>query len=135
MSNLFPENDPNQPTQQPNHPGQGAHNPFSTPQGYPAQQPAYDDPNMGDSTGGVIPYKNPHALISYYLGLVALLPVLGVPFGIAAMILGIMGLRNRKKNPVIKGSVHAWIGICGGIFSLICGGLIGTVIITSVFAG
>ena len=77
---------------------------------------------QGDSTGGVIPYKNPHALIAYYLGILALLPLIGVPFGVASIILGCMGLSRRKKNPVIKGSVHAWIGIVFGAFSMFCGG-------------
>ena len=77
---------------------------------------------QGDSTGGVIPYKNPHALIAYYLGILALLPLIGVPFGVASIILGFMGLSRRKKNPVIKGSVHAWIGIVFGSLSLFCGG-------------
>jgi len=50
------------------------------------------------------------------------LPLLGLPFAIAAFVLGIMGLRDKKKNPVIKGSVHAWIGIgCGGFFALLWG--------------
>ena len=74
----------------------------------------------GDTTGGIIPYKNPHALIAYYLGIVSGLPMIGLPFGIAAFILGLKGLRARKENPVIKGSVHAAIGIgCGGLFSLL----------------
>ena len=83
----------------------------------------------GDATGGVIPYKNPHALIAYYLGIVSLLPLIGVPFGIASVVLGIIGLRKRKENPKIKGSVHAWIGILFGTFSLFCGGSILTAII------
>jgi hypothetical protein len=78
--------------------------------------------NEGDATGGVIPYKNPHALIAYYLGIISLLPLIGIPFGVASVILGFMGLSRRKKNPVIKGSVHAWIGIVCGMLSLLCGG-------------
>jgi hypothetical protein len=75
---------------------------------------------QGDSTGGVIPYKNPKALIAYYLGIFSGLPLIGLPFGIAAFILGILGLRDRNRNPVIKGSIHAGIGIgCGGIFTLV----------------
>jgi len=84
-------------------------------------EPVAQQPTEGDSTGGVIPYKNPHALIAYYLGIISLLPVIGVPFGLASVILGIMGLSRRKKNPVIKGSVHAWIGIVCGFLSLFCG--------------
>lgn len=74
----------------------------------------------GDSTGGLIPYKNPKALTAYYLGLFSFIPCLGLPLGIAALVLGIMGLRARSRNPVIKGSVHAWIGILvGGFFALL----------------
>ena len=79
----------------------------------------------GDATGGVIPYKNPPALIAYYCGIFSLLPILGLVFGIAAFILGVVGLRQRKANPVIKGSVHAWIGIVlGGLTTLLWGGLL-----------
>ena len=93
-------------------------NPYQTPT---AENPTFAAPNIveGDATGGVIPYKNPKALLAYYLGILSGLPLIGLPFGIAAFYLGIRGLSDRKKNPVIKGSVHAWIGIgCGGIFTL-----------------
>ena len=74
----------------------------------------------GDATGGVIPYKNPKALISYYLGILSGLPIIGLPLGIAAFILGYLGLKARRENPVIKGHVHAGIGIgCGCLFSLL----------------
>jgi hypothetical protein len=77
---------------------------------------------QGDHTGGVIPYKNPKALIAYYLGICSGFPLIGLPIGIAAFILGIKGLQARKANPVIKGSVHAWIGIgCGGLFTIVWG--------------
>jgi len=79
----------------------------------------------GDATGGIIPYKNPKALIAYYLGILSGLPLIGFPLGIAAFVLGIMGLRDRNRNPVIKGSIHAGIGIgCGLLFTLIWGVLI-----------
>ena len=74
----------------------------------------------GDATGGVIPYKNPAALIAYYCAIFSLIPCLGVLLGIPAVVLGIVGLAQRRKNPVIKGAVHAWIGIVlGGLMSLI----------------
>jgi hypothetical protein len=82
----------------------------------------------GDSTGGVIPYKNPQALIAYYCGifsLIACIPFL-FPLPIVALVLGIKGLRKAKAEPHVKGTVHAWIGIvCGSIFGLI--GIIMTV--------
>lgn len=106
---------------------QGSDNPFSqdpytspkTPMGTPIS-PTSDQ--EGDSTGGVIPYKNAPALIAYYLGLFSLLPCFGLFLAIPAFILGIMGLRKRKHNPAVKGSVHAWIGIImGGIMTLVWG--------------
>lgn len=79
---------------------------------------------QGDTTGGLIPYKNPAALIAYYLGLFSLFPLLGLFLAIPALILGIIGLRNRSRNPAIRGSVHAWIGIVmGGLMTLVWGAL------------
>lgn len=81
-------------------------------------------PEQGDATGGVIPYKNVPALFAYYLGVFSLIPCF--PLGIAALILGIVGLRRVKANPAIRGTVHAWIGIIvGGLFGTVW--LVGTV--------
>lgn len=89
-----------------------------------------NDPNEGDATGGIIPYKNPKALIAYYLGIFSGFPVIGFFFAVPALVLGIMGLRDRNRNPVIKGSVHAGIGIgCGAVFTLLWGGVIIAIII------
>jgi hypothetical protein len=79
----------------------------------------------GDATGGLIPYKNPPALAAYYLGIVALIPLLGLPFGVLAVALGILGLRKRARQPEVKGSIHAWIGIVlGTLCTLFYGGLL-----------
>lgn len=78
-----------------------------------------------DGIATVIPYKNPSALAAYYLGLAAVLPCIGIVFGIPAFILGILGLRARRRNPLVHGSVHAWIGIVlGGLMVLIWGACI-----------
>lgn len=70
----------------------------------------------GDGTGGIIPYKNPKALIAYYTGLF-LSPCC---MGFIPLIFGILALQDRAKNPQIKGAVHAYIGIVlGGISTLI----------------
>ncbi len=93
--------------------------PYQTP---PATAQAWKVPEnqVGDGTGGLIPYKNPKALLAYYLGILSMLPLLGFPFGIASIVLGILGLKARKANPIIKGSVHAWIGIVlGASFMLV----------------
>ena len=80
----------------------------------------------GDATGGVIPYKNPYALTAYYLGILSLLCCLtGLPWGIIPIVLGVIGLRRRAANPVIKGSVHAWIGIVLGAMSTLASILVG----------
>ena len=86
------------------------------------------DDEQGDATGGLIPYKNPQALIAYYCGLfslVACIPFL-VPLPIVALVLGIKGLKKANAEPHVKGKVHAWIGIIGGaVFGLI--GIVSTV--------
>lgn len=64
--------------------------------------------------GGLIPYKNSSALVSYYLGVFSLLPCIGILTGVVAVILGIRGLRYAEKHPEAKGQVHAWIGIVAG---------------------
>lgn len=105
-------------------------NPYSQPtqQGaHPTGQPPFQNQsqNQGDATGGLIPYKNPPALIAYYVSLLSLIPLIGIAFGIAAFILGIVGLKKRAANPAIKGSAHAWIGIIlGGGMTLLWGTLI-----------
>jgi hypothetical protein len=75
--------------------------------------------NYTDSTSGVIPYKNPSALIAYYLGLFAIFPVLGIGLGIAALVLGIKGIKFNKEHPESKGKAHASIGIGCGAFGLL----------------
>lgn len=82
----------------------------------PPLPPLADRP---DATGGIIPYKNPQALIGYYLGIFSLIPVFGFLLAIPAFILGILGLKQRKRHPMVGGRVHAWIGILLGGFSII----------------
>ncbi|MEX0793905.1 MAG: hypothetical protein WD045_12275 [Pirellulaceae bacterium] len=93
-------------------------NPYATPQGM--EQSASPPDGSGDATGGLIPYKNPYALTAYYLSIFGLFPCLGIVLSIPAVVLGVMGLNARKANPAIKGSVHAWIGICLGGFCTLC---------------
>jgi len=94
-------------------------------QDYENQFQAAGQVEQADSTGGIIPYKNGHALVAYYLGVFSILPGIGLLLGIPALILGIMGLRKRNANPIIKGTLHALVGIImGGIFTLVWGGLL-----------
>jgi hypothetical protein len=94
-------------------------NPYQSPSQIPGSNfPQY--PGQGDATGGVIPYKNPKALMSYYCGFLSLLCCFGgLPVGLVAIVLGIMGLMDKSKNPHIKGSAHAVVGIVLGVISLI----------------
>ena len=79
----------------------------------------------GDATGGLIPYKNSPALIGYYLAVFSLIPCLGMPLGIAAVVCGVLGLKKRRENPAVKGTAHAWVGIVlGGLTTLVWGGSI-----------
>lgn len=71
-----------------------------------------------DATGGVIPYKNPAALIGYYVGIFSLIPGLGMPLALAALVLGIVGLRMRARKQAYGGQVHAWVAIVLGLVSL-----------------
>lgn len=80
-----------------------------TPYGYPPPVPS-----EGDKTGGIIPYKNPNALMAYYAAVFALIPGPGLVLGPIAFFLGLAGLRYYRQYPVVKGKVHAWIGIIGG---------------------
>ncbi len=109
-------------------------NPYAATPQYP--QPQFQYPSSeGDATGGLIPYKNPHALIAYYLGLFSLFPCLGLLLAIPAFILGIMGLKRVKKNPAIRGTVHAWIGIVmGGLMTVVWSAGIVLLIVASVFS-
>lgn len=84
--------------------------------------------STGDATGGLIPYKNVPALVGYYLGIFSLFPCIPI-LSIAAIILGIMGIKKVAREPAVKGTVHAWIGIVLGSVSLIYNTL-GTIGIT-----
>lgn len=90
--------------------------PPTRPDGIVATNPGADE---GDRTGGVIPYKNPMALTAYYLGIFALIPCLGIPLAIAAIVCGIIGIRRYQAKPIIRGVAHAWIGIAIGSLVLL----------------
>lgn len=84
------------------------------------EPPADFSASAGDSTGGFIPYKNAPALIAYYMAVFSLIPCFGIPLGIAAVVLGIIGLKKRKETPEIKGTAHAWVGIIlGGLMVIV----------------
>ena len=74
-------------------------------------RPSTDDAPLS----GLIPYKNPSALIGYYISILSCFPILGLLLGPPAIVLGIIGIRRRKAEPQRKGLAHAWIAISFGI--------------------
>jgi hypothetical protein len=89
-----------------------------------------------EAVATVVPYKNAPALIGYYLGVFSLIPCLGLPLGIAAIPLGIVGLKKRKQHPEIHGAAHAWVAIIlGSITTLLWGGILLAAIVTAGTAG
>lgn len=62
----------------------------------------------------LIPYKNSPALTAYYLGIFGLIPVVGLMMAMPAFILGLLGWKAYRRNPLIRGRVHAWIGLVLG---------------------
>ena len=109
-------------------------NPYQATPQYQPPQGQYPSSET-DATGGVIPYKNPHALIAYYLGLFSLFPCLGLLLAIPAFILGIMGLKRVKANPAIRGTVHAWIGVVmGGLMTVVWSAAIVIALLAAAFS-
>jgi len=72
-----------------------------------------------EAVATVVPYRNPSALIAYYLGVFSLVPCLGLILAPFAFALGIIGLRYRKRNPQAHGLAHAWIGVIIGGLSVL----------------
>jgi len=69
-----------------------------------------------DTIGGLIPYKNPYSLISYYLAVFSLIPGIGMILGFVAFFLGMKGLQFYREHPESGGKTHSWVGIIlGGI--------------------
>lgn len=89
-------------------------------QSTPREAPAPTDETMSK----VIPYRNVCALTSYYLGVFALIPCLGILLGLASVPLGIMGLKEAKRNPLAHGTVHAWVGIVLGSLAVLVYGFL-----------
>ena len=93
-------------------------NPYAASQVDLVQAP-HTSESEGDVTGGVIPYKNPPALVGYYLGLLAWIPVCGIPLAIASIWLGILGLTKRRANPAVRGSARAIFASVAGSIGLV----------------
>ena len=78
-----------------------------------------EEDDDGGGMNSLIPYKNPKALIAYYLGVFALIPCVGVLLGVASIVLGVLGLKYRTTHPTAGGTGHAWAGIILGSLVLL----------------
>ena len=88
-------------------------------------------PPPDEAMATIVPYKNPPALIGYYLGVFSLIPCVGFILGIPALILGIVGLKKAKAAPGSKGKAHAWTAIILGSLAILIWGALGVVFILS----
>ena len=68
----------------------------------------------------LIPTENKPALIGYYLGVFGLLPFIGIPLAIAAIIFGRLGLKQFKQNPTPGAKGHAITAIVLGTIGTTC---------------
>lgn len=84
----------------------------------PPYQPAAPS-HHSDTAQTFLPTKNKPALISYYCGVFGLIPLLGLPLSVAAVVLGFMGLSRFKVNPTPGAKGHAIAGLSLGIFELV----------------
>jgi hypothetical protein len=68
----------------------------------------------------LVPFKNAPSLVGYYLGIFSLIPCFGLLLGPAAVVFGVLGLRQSRRLPGNVGKAHAWVAlICGGIASIV----------------
>lgn len=88
----------------------------------PANTPSTEAPplpgNEPDDPGPMehlVPTRNVSALLSWYLGVFGLIPVLGIPLALAAIVTGIMGIRAAGRTDVRVGRGHAIAGLVLGI--------------------
>ena len=112
--------------------GADGEGPAAIPAAPPALAPRVLVAGTGDATGGIIPYKNPHALIAYYSGVFSLIPCLGIILGPIAVGFGVSGLRARRRNPAVRGHVHAWAAIVLGSIVIAAHVLVGFAVANSI---
>jgi hypothetical protein len=63
--------------------------------------------------------RNRVAVVSYYCGVFALIPILGLLLGPLAMLLGFIGLADARTHPDMGGRGHARAGLIIGLI-VIC---------------
>jgi hypothetical protein len=82
-------------------------------------QPFSKPPPGDDVAATIVPYKNPTALFSYYCGVFSLIPCAALGLAPMAIVLGILGLRAQRRNPLAHGTAHAVVGLVLGTITLL----------------
>ncbi len=87
----------------------------------PRRRLSDDDGTFGDLT----PWNNPSAVYAYRCSVVGLIPIVGMFTGLAAIVLGIVGIVHNKFDRVTPGYAHARIAVGLGLFEVLAnvGGL------------
>ncbi len=95
----------------------------------PTRSTGVVDPSAQEGPA-LIPYKNPAALVGYYLSIFSCIPFIGLILGPIAIFLGIRGLIQVSRHPERKGTVHAWIAITLGLIGTAIGVVMVVVVLT-----
>jgi hypothetical protein len=79
------------------------------------------DPGPSSIDRALLPVGRPmSAIAAGYLALFSILPLIGLPAAVAALICGIKALKTIKADPSLSGKGRAWFGIIvGGTESLL----------------
>lgn len=63
------------------------------------------------------------AIAAGYLGLFAIIPLLGLPFAVGALVTGVLAIRNIRRDPHLHGMGRAIFGIAVGSLMLVVNAL------------
>lgn len=81
------------------------------------------EPQFGAVTRMVVPLGRPvSAIAAGYCGLLAIFPLLGIPFAIGGIVCGIFAISAIRRDPKLSGLGRAWFGIIVGTLMLLLQG-------------
>ena len=88
----------------------------------PRLRDEYDEDDLRRDDGGlntIIPYRNPKALVGYYVSIFSLIPCAGLLLGPTAIVFGFLGIKHRNRRRSDGGLAHAITAlVLGGLTSL-----------------
>jgi len=82
-------------------------------------KPSLPNESPKDPLQSLVPYNNKYSLWSYYLGVIGMIPIFGIPFGIASFVFSKKGLDYIAENPGVGGEGHCRLGRGLSILGLI----------------